>query len=154
MRMKVIGIFLVGVLVLTGGCGAGNARLSARAYVKASSAVCVRANRAVSRVHVPNLGRAERARRATARVVAIHRASVDSLRDLRPPKDYEHTARIWIALVDQALDELDEMRGALREGDRRTAILYANKATALDERSQTIAREHGITPCGVPALTA
>jgi hypothetical protein len=142
------------VLALTAGCGGGGARLSAHEYVKASSAVCARANRAIDRVHVPDLERTADARRATGQVVAIHRASVESLRDLRPPKDYEHTAKIWIALVDQALDELDEMRHALRAGDRRTAISYAHKATVLDARSQTIAREHNITPCRVPALTA
>jgi hypothetical protein len=153
-RTKVIGVGLVGVLTLATGCGGGGARLSAHEYVKASSAVCARANRAVDRVHVPDLGSSENARRAMGRVVAIHRASVDSLRDLRPPKDYEHTAKVWIALVDQALDELDGMRGALRAGDRRMAISYANKATTLDERSQAIAREHNITPCRVPTLTA
>jgi hypothetical protein len=151
---KFTGICVVGVLVLMGGCGVGKGRLSAREYVKESSAVCTRANRAVSRVHVPDLGHAARARRATARVVEIHRASIGSLRDLRPPKDYEHTVKVWIALVDQALDELDEMRQALRDGDSSGAVSYANKAIALDQRSQRIAREHGITPCRVPVLTA
>jgi hypothetical protein len=151
---KFTGICVVAVLVLTGGCGVGRGRLSAREYVKESSAVCTRANRAVSRVHVPDLRDAKRADRATARVVAIHRASVGSLRDLRPPKDYEHTAKVWIALVDQALDELDGMRQALRDGDPSGAVSYANKATELDHRSQRIAREYGITPCRVPALTA
>jgi hypothetical protein len=142
------------VLVLMGGCGVGKGRLSAREYVKESSAVCSRANREVSRVHVPELGDAARARRATARVVAIHRASIGSLRDLRPPKDYEHMVRVWIALVDQALDELDQMDQALRDGDATGAISYASNATALDQRSQRIAREYGITPCRVPAITA
>jgi hypothetical protein len=32
-------------------------------------------------------------------------------------------------------------------------VSYANKATALDQRSQRIARQHGITPCRVPVLT-
>jgi hypothetical protein len=142
------------VLMLTGGCGVGRGRLSAREYVKESSAVCTRANRAVSHIHVPDLGDTAGARRATARVVAIHRASLGSLRDLRPPKDYEHAVKVWIALVDQALDELDEMRQALLDGHSSSAISYANKAAALDQRSQRIAREHGITPCRVPELTA
>ena len=54
---------------------------------------------------------------ATARVVAIHRDSLDTLRALRPPKVYETTAKLWIALVDQSVDELDAMRVSLLEGD-------------------------------------
>ena len=152
MRTKLVGIGVVGALLLMGACGAGNDRLSKREYVRESSAVCARANRAIARVAVPDLRYAESARRAAARVVAIHRASIGSLRDLRPPKEYEHTTKAWIALVDQELDELDQMRLALGEGDHKTATSYAKKAIALDARARVIAQEHGITPCRVPEL--
>lgn len=147
MRMRLFGMGFVGALVLTGGCGGGGARLSASDFVRASSAVCARANRAIARVETSN------PRRESAMVVAIHRSSVDSLRDLRPPKSYEHTAKVLIALVDQTLDEVDAMRAARRAGHGTQARAYAKKATALDERSRALAREHGITPCRVPALT-
>ena len=61
---------------------------------------------------------------------------------------------MWIALVDQSIDELDAMRTAIRDGDRPAALAYAQKASLLDARSRVIAREQGITPCKVPELTA
>lgn len=145
---------LAGVLTLTGGCGGGGARLSAREYVRETSAVCARANRAIERVVPPSFDHAVHMASTTERVVAIHRESIDSLRALRPPKDYEGTAKLWIALVDQSIDELDAMRSSLRARDRRTAMSYARKAATLDARSVVIAREHGITPCKFPELIA
>ncbi len=154
MRTRIIGIGLAGALALTGGCGGGSARLSARAYVSETSAVCARANRAIARVARPGFDHAVRLASATARVVAIHRESVDSLRALRPPKDYEGVAKLWIALVDQSIDELDAMRVSFRAGDQPAAMSYAQKAASLDARSRVIARKYGITPCKFPELIA
>ena len=158
MRTRIIGIGLVGALtgalVLAGGCGGGNARLSAREYVHETSAVCAHANRTIARITSPDFNLAIHLSSTTARVVAIHRESLDALRDLRPPKEYEGTAEVWIALVDQSIDELDAMRTAMRDGDRPAALAYAQKASLLDARSRMIAREQGITPCKVPELTA
>jgi hypothetical protein len=157
-RTRIIGIGLLGAfagaLALTGGCGGGNARLDARQYVIETSAVCVRANRAVARIARPSLDHAVRMASTTARVIAIHRESIDSLRALRPPKDFENMAKLWIALVDQSIDELDAMRVALHEGHESAATSYAEKAVALEARSRVIARTHGITPCKVPELIA
>jgi hypothetical protein len=158
LKTKIVGIglaaVLVAVLVGSGGCGGGNPRLSAHAYVGKTSAVCARANREVARVKVRNLDGSGRMAKATARVVAIHRESVDSLRALRPPKDYETTARLWIALVDQSTDELDAMRTSLQAHDWPAARSYAQKADALDARSRVIAGKYGITPCRVSEFTA
>jgi hypothetical protein len=122
--------------------------------VSESSAVCARANRAIARVKLPGLDRAARMSRVTARVVAIHRESVNSLRALRPPKDYEGMAKLWIALVDQSIDELDAMRASLRAGDQSAAMSYAQEADVLDARSRSVVRKYGITPCNVPELIA
>jgi len=144
----------MGALVLAGGCGGGNARLSARDYVHESSAVCAHANRTIARITSPDFILAIHRSSTTARVVAIHRESLDELRDLRPPKSYEGMAKVWIALVDQSIDELDAMRTALHGGDQTAALAYARNASRLDARSRAIARKQGITPCKVPELTA
>ena len=154
MRTRIIGIVLAGAFALAGGCGGGSARLTLGAYVAESSTICIRANRAIARIPRPGLDHAVRMASSTARVVAIHRRSVDSLRALRPPKDYESVAKLWIALVDQSLDELDAMRVSLQAGEQSEAIAYAQKADALDERSRVIAQKYGITPCNVPQLIA
>jgi hypothetical protein len=155
-RARIIGIgfvgVLAGVLTLAGGCGGGSGRLSAREYVSETSAVCAHANRAIARITGPHLELAVEVSSTTGRIVAIHRDSVDSLRRLRPPKDYEGMAKLWIALVDQSVDELDAMRTSLRAGDSNAAFEYAQKASVLDARSREIARKQGITPCKVPEL--
>ena len=134
------------IAVVLAACGGGGARLGAHEYSHESSAVCARANRAVARIATSDPAR------AGARIVSIHRASVDELRDLRPPKSAESTAKVWIGLVDQALDELDEMRAALRAGRDRAASDYAERASLLAARAGDIARDHHITPCRVPEL--
>ena len=73
----------------------------------------------------------------TARVVAIHRESLDALRDLRPPKDYEDTAEG----VDRAGRPVGRRarRDAHRDARRATstaALAYAQKASLLDARSR------------------
>jgi hypothetical protein len=150
-RIGFVGM-LAGALALAGGCGGGSGRLSAREYVSETSAVCARANRAIARITGPHLELAVEVSSTTGRIVAIHRASVDSLRRLRPPKDYEGKSKLWIALVDQSVDELDAMRTSLRAGDSNAAFEYAQKASVLDARSREIARKQGITPCKVPEL--
>src|SRR4029077_17124641 len=118
---KIVGIglatALVGALTFSGGCGGGSPRLSAHDYVSKTRAVFARRNRAVARVKLTNLDGSGRMSKATARVVAIHRESVVSLRASRPRKDYEITAKLWIALVDQSIDELDAMRTSLEAHD-------------------------------------
>jgi hypothetical protein len=136
----------IGIAVLLVGCGGGGARLDARDYVRETSAVCARANRAIARVRTGN------PMRESVRVIEIHRRTVRSLRDLRPPKASQETANLWIGLVDQALDELDEMRAALRARRFARAADYARAAAVLAARARDVAREHHITPCRVPSF--
>jgi hypothetical protein len=143
---RLIGVVLAGALALAAGCGGGNPRLDARGFVRESSAVCARGNRSIDRIQTADPGR------ASARIVTIHRRSVDALRGLQPPRSFEHSAKLWIALIDQALDEVDAMRAARRAGHDAEAKAYAQKAAALDARSRAVARHHEITPCRIPDL--
>jgi hypothetical protein len=147
-------LVLVGVAALTAACGPGGARLSEREYIDASSAVCARSNRTVARIDVPKSNHSTRVQYVAQRVVEIHRASLQTLRALRPPKTYESIARLWTALVDQSLDELEAVLSALRHDDHNAAAVYAENAALLADRASAVAREHGITACTVPHLTA
>ena len=120
MRTRIIGIglagALVGALAVAGGCGGGE-RSSERARVRERDERGVRTREPRDRAdHGPDLDAPVRMSKQTARVVAIHRESVDSLRALAPAEGLRATAKLWIALVDQSLDELDAMRAALRGG--------------------------------------
>jgi hypothetical protein len=141
-----IAVACTSVAVALSACGGGDARLGTREFVRESSKVCERANRAIARITTTDPVR------ASVRIVTIHRESVDDLRDLRPPKSSERTARLWIGLVDQSLDELDEMHAALRDGRARVAADYAEKVAVLATRAGNVARDHDITPCRVPEV--
>ena len=147
MTMSRLAVACTSIAVALAACGGGGARLGVHEYTRESSAVCARANRAIARIATADPAK------ASVRIVTIHRASVDELRELRPPKSSESTAKVWIGLVDQALDELDEMHAALRAGRDRAASDYAGKAALLAERARDIARDHHITPCRMPVLT-
>jgi len=87
------------------------------------------------------------------RVVAVHRLSVDELRELRPPKQFDSLTKSWIALVDQSLDELDAMRDAMRTRDHTDARAYAQRAELLTRRASEIVHPYRITSCQVPDFT-
>jgi hypothetical protein len=142
-----IAVACTSIAVALAACGGGGARLGTDEFARESSKVCERANRAIARITTADPAQ------ASARIVTIHRVSVDELRDLRPPKSSEGTAERWIGLVDQSLDELEEMRAALRDGRARVAADYAEKAAVLATRARRVAREHDITPCRVPEVT-
>jgi len=113
----------------------------------------VHANVAVARVTIPPLGERAQAERALVRVVAIQRSTIDGLRDLRSPEGFGTLPERWIALLDQATDELELMRGALAAGRAVDAAAYGEKASELLGRAQVLVGARGMTSCRGPALT-
>ena len=113
----------------------------------------MRANRAVARVDLPAPADAERAAAALAKIVAIQRASIDDLRELRPPEQFGSLSQRWIALLDQGTDELELMRTRLRDGRHADAGTYADNASRLLVRARMLVARHGVTSCRGPALT-
>ena len=99
-------VWCVLVIVVTAGCGGGAGRLSAPDYVQRASRICVHANLAVARVTIPPLGERAAAERALVHVVEIQRSSINGLRGLRSPQRFGTLPERWIALLDQATDEL------------------------------------------------
>ncbi len=82
----------------------------------------------------------------------IQRASIDDLRDLRPPDRFGSLNQRWIALLDQATDELEHMGSTLRVGRRAEADDYGGKASTLLERARALVAPHGVTSCRGPEL--
>jgi len=133
-------------------CGGGSSRLSAPAYARAASSVCLRANRAVARVAVPPFSSRRDAAHAMALVVAIQRRTIDDLRDLRPPGDLSGTVQRWIALLDQAADELERTGAHLRAGRDGDAVEFGAKATTLLDRARALIAPLRVTSCHGPEL--
>jgi hypothetical protein len=136
------------------GCGGGSARLSSAGYVQRANAICVRANRAVARLHVPALPGGGRAAPALTQIVRIERDAIDDLRELRPPPRFGTLNQQWIALLDQSIDELELVVTKLRAGAWTAADTYAGNASKLLARARALVAPHGVTSCRGPALTA
>jgi len=140
--------------MIVSGCGGGDGPLSAARYAHEVSAVCTRTNRAVDRVAMPPLGRRGDATRALARIVEIQRVAIADLRGLRPPDRASGLHQRWIALLDQATDELEQIEHSLSRGHRIEARGFADKATTLLARARQVMSPRGVTTCRGPELPA
>jgi hypothetical protein len=133
-------------------CGGGSDRLSASGYARAASGVCARANRAVTRISLPSFSLRHDASRSVTHIVVIQRRAIDDLRDLRPPGRLANTVQRWIALLDQAADELELTGSHLRAGRRGEAVAFGAKATTLLERARELVAPLRVTSCHGPEL--
>jgi hypothetical protein len=147
-----IGAVCCGVVMVLAACGGGSGHLSALDYARAASRVCVRANRAVALVSVPSFSARHDAAHAMARVVSIQRRTIDDLRGLRPPGQLSGTVQRWIALLDQAADELDRTGAHLRAGRDGQAVEFGAKATTLLDRARELVAPLRVTSCRGPEL--
>jgi hypothetical protein len=134
------------------GCGGSNDRLSASGYARSASATCVHANRTVARIEIPTLSSSRDASIAVARIVAIARSTIDDLRDLRPPEALADAVQKWIALLDQAADELELTSEHLRAKRVDSAVAFATKATVLFDRAEQLVARWRVTSCRGPEL--
>jgi hypothetical protein len=139
------------VIVMTAACGGGGDRWTAARYLRTANGICLRANREVGSVSIP-LPLDRNAARAMAHVVAIQRASIDDLRNLRPPARLGSLNQRWIALLDQATDELERMSHTLQAGQRAEADEYRGKASTLLARARALVKPHGVTSYRGPEL--
>ena len=144
------------MVVLLVACGGGGDRLSAREYVRTVSSICAHGNRQIARIELPSLSSRPAARRAMsramARVVVVQRATIDRLRDVRPPERLADTVQRWIALLDQGADELDRMGAQLRHGRTDEALAFGAKAGTLLDRAREVTAPMRVTSCRGPAL--
>jgi hypothetical protein len=147
-----IGAACCGMVLVIAACGGGNDRLSASAYARAASRVCVHANRAVTRIALPSFSSRHDASRSMTRVVVIQRRTIDDLHDLRPPGHFADTVQRWIALLDQAADELELTASRLRADRRAEAVEFGAKATTLLERARDLVAPLRVTSCRGPEL--
>jgi hypothetical protein len=86
------------------------------------------------------------------RIVVVQRATIDDLRDVRPPERFAGTVQKWIALLDQGVDELEVMSARLRAGHTDEALVYGAKATTLLDRARELAAPLRVTSCRGPVL--
>jgi hypothetical protein len=147
-----IGAASCALVVTICACGGGDERLTAAEYARAASGVCAQANRGVLSVATSETSLDGGFGRVLRRAVALHRRSIDDLRNLRPPERLAGTVQRWIALLDQGVDELELMSEHLRQGRVADAAAYGDKAASLLDRAEELVTPLRITSCRVPEL--
>jgi hypothetical protein len=106
----------------------------------------------LARVELPPFSAGRDAARATSRAVAISRKAIGDLRGLRPPQRLSDTVQQWLALLDQATDELERMGNNAQDGRVDDAVAFGAKATTLFDRAEQLVAPLRITSCGGPEL--
>ena len=86
------------------------------------------------------------------RIVVVQRATIEELRELRPPEHLAVTVQKWIALLDQGADELELMAVRLRVGRNEEALAYGAKAVTLLDRAREVVAPLRVTSCRGPVL--
>ena len=148
-----VGAACCGLVIAVTACGGGSERLTAAEYAREASRVCQRTNRAIARVDAVALTGMPRAAQALERVVELQRDAVAELRDLRPPDGMRATVERWIALLDQAADELGLAGARARAGRALEAREFAGKARTLLDRARDVTAPIRVVSCRGPDLS-
>ena len=75
-------------------------------------------------------------------------ASIDEFAELTPPADDQATIDEFVDLSRQQVDIANELADAIRENDDAAASAASEEGGSLDEQSDAIADEYGLTECG------
>jgi hypothetical protein len=149
---RVTAVGLAVVLAGVGGACGGAPDLTADGYARAADDICAGAVRRAQRIDIPAFEEPRAAARSIDRVIEVYRGALEELLDLDAPKPDRTRVERWLAALDQAVDEAELARDALRAGDRAAATEAATRATTLGTHSEGLARGYGIAECLAPDL--
>jgi hypothetical protein len=134
-------------------CG-GDDGISREDYVHQVDRVCDQAERELNELDVRGARTSAEVTSLLDEVIVKSRAAVDRLRALeRPGGDAGETAKRFVNTLqrefeDQALPALEDLRRAIRTGDRASAADAADRLSGLENaRSDRFARELGADHC-------
>ncbi len=133
--------------LLATGCGGDGGPLSIHDYAHQSRAICKQAERRAGEVSNPAPGNFHASARAAAKIVVIRRRALADLRALHAPDRLVDAVPGWIALLDQALDELDAMVVELGRGNNARADDQWQKAVVLTDRARVLAPPLRLSLC-------
>ena len=146
----VVAAMLVAALTGLTGCGGDGGRLGAAGFRHRAEAICSRAARATTAVDLPDMDD-HRAASAMHRIVEIERGALADLRDLEPPHALESGVEVWLATVDQLVDEADFLRDSLAHGDHALVQAVGTRTARLSLRAEKLGTDLGISGCTLPS---
>lgn len=142
------------MVTLAVGCSGGNEPMTRSVFRREVSKVCQRANDRFAQLPEIVIDPEPRDRsRNVAKSVTLHiEASEKMLRDLRalvPPKRDARMADKWIAVLEQVVSELHQLRTAIRDDPARATDTMI-RIVQLVVRGVELAQESNIVACRPP----
>jgi len=141
---------VVVALVLLGACDPadnGGGPLSKNAFIEQAEEICATSNARAAAVPPPSLVDPVAVERFIAEVIAIQLDALEQLSDLEPPEDDVPGINAWLATIEETLDEMENVRKGIRDGDQ-VAIDRANEAAVgLSNDAEDFAVSYGIYGC-------
>jgi hypothetical protein len=133
------------VLALVAGCGGGGGGLSKEDYAKQADAICGKYNRKIEALGTPtSLGDigpfADKA-------VALTRKGNDELRDLKPPKSEEQTAKAWLAQNELVATAVEALSVAAKKSDKAGIQAALARGRRANKTANGLARDLGLRVC-------
>jgi hypothetical protein len=139
------GLLVLGVAVLVAGCGGGEKRLSRQEYSKQADAICTKYNAKIKALGQPRSIRALPG--YVDQALPIARKGTGELRDLKPPKDEEKTAKEWLDQNDSVVAAMERLRDAAKHADRTGVQSALTDASSANRAANRFARQLGLRVC-------
>jgi hypothetical protein len=133
-------------LLLAAGCGGGGGSLSKGDYAKKADAICAKYNRKINALGSPkslaDIGP------FADKALALERKGNQELRDLKPPKDEEQTAKRWTAQNDKVADAVADLSAAAKKNNRAGIQAALRRGQAANKQANALAKQLGAQVCG------
>ena len=154
---------VVGVSVTAAGCGGGGGgggeRLSKSEFIAKADGICGEANKKVPKPPADLTGVDPTSSGATDKqldkfgdyiedVTKVLRGEVDDLHDLKPPQNLQNRWDRALAVLDEALNELDDAAQAAHDADRKELKDKLTESDGHSSQANGIARTLGLKVCG------
>lgn len=142
----------VAVVLIVAACGGSGGTTKAE-YVRQANGVCRDAAKRAAALEAPAGDDVAGVPKAAAAVVAVQRAALERIREIKAPTEDRPDIAKWIALVDQTIDQAEVSAQSQKDGDITRAVTANANGAALDQRADELARRYGLRTC-VQAATA
>jgi RNA polymerase sigma-70 factor (ECF subfamily) len=122
------------------------ARLSRADFVQQADAICARANRKTRRIPQPTdlFGLGE----YVDTVLPVAKEELESLRELRPPKELEATVDRMLKRVEQTVKALEKMGVAVKKGDQAAVQSALQQGNRSSQTARQLAQKLELKVCG------
>src|SRR3954451_7457266 len=113
-------IALIPLVALLASCGSSATRLSSSDFSTKMNAICKSEQKQTKYLDSENVFSMETGTKVWARTKPIESNVVDQIADLNPPKDVEAAHDAWVDSIRDAIEQLDGLTQAAKDGQEKT----------------------------------